>query len=180
MQKVGGRLAPSFYAYFRASGSLQNPKPFTRVPVSKRPLMAFRTILRRSISSGVPLAVREVQRNYHHSVLFTALRHSSFSRQPSSRPVASMLHFYSSSAIEPSSDDDLLRCINFEIDLAEEVGSHDKVRFFFFLFFSFPLFALVCLILKQREILFSVFSYLHLNNVRVRFSWKDFLCVAFR
>ncbi|KAJ9684359.1 hypothetical protein PVL29_016705 [Vitis rotundifolia] len=88
--------------------------------------MAFTTILRRSISSVMPLAVRVVQRNRHHSALFTALYHGSLFHKPSLRPFASTLHFYSSSAKRPSSDDSLLRVLESEIKCAEESDDHDE------------------------------------------------------
>ncbi|CBI31613.3 hypothetical protein VitviT2T_019306 [Vitis vinifera] len=87
--------------------------------------MAVTTILRRSISSVMPLAVRVVQRNHHHSALFTALYHGSLFHKPSLRPFASTLHFYSSSAKRPSSDDNLLRVLESEIKYSEESDDHD-------------------------------------------------------
>lgn len=82
----------------------------------------------------MPLAVRVVQRNHHHSALFTALYHGSLFHKPSLRPFASTLHFYSSSAKRPSSDDNLLRVLESEIKYSEESDDHDGVGFSFSFF----------------------------------------------
>lgn len=112
--------------------------------------MASTTILRKSVTSMVPLAVRAVQRNHLRPALFSALHLCSFSPKPSSSPFPSMLHCYYSRASELSTDDDLLRIIDSEIKSAEEADDLYEVRFFFFLF-------LVALKLKLKEILFSAF-----------------------
>ncbi|XP_057475119.1 uncharacterized protein At2g39795, mitochondrial-like [Actinidia eriantha] len=86
--------------------------------------MAFASILRRSASAVVPLAIRAIggQRYHHHcSALLSAVNHRILSR--SSFP--SILH-YSSTSKRPSSDESLLRVIETEIKCAQESEDHDQ------------------------------------------------------
>ena len=104
------------------------------------------TILRRSISSVLPLAYRTVERrNHHHSTLFTALYQygsssSTLSHKPCPRTFAStlLLQLYSSSSYaekETSSvDDTLVRAIESMTKSFQESDDHESVRFSLFVF----------------------------------------------
>lgn len=90
--------------------------------------MAFASMIRRSASAVVPLAIRVIggYRYHHHcSALFSAVNHSNLSRQLSRASFPSILH-YSSTSKRPSSDETLLRVIKSEIKCAEESDDHDQ------------------------------------------------------
>ncbi|XP_010256793.1 PREDICTED: uncharacterized protein At2g39795, mitochondrial-like [Nelumbo nucifera] len=90
--------------------------------------MAFSTILRRAASTVVPLAVRAIgtQRNYHSS-LFASLKSNSLSQDVCWRTFLPALNF-SSAAKRPSSDENLLRVIEDEIECAEQSDDHNRVE----------------------------------------------------
>ncbi|KAL4367350.1 hypothetical protein GQ457_05G020030 [Hibiscus cannabinus] len=93
--------------------------------------MAFTSILRKTVESLAPLAIRltRVQRSYPSSV-FTALTHAFHSRHSTLNPFyPNTLHF--STAIDsrkPASDESLLRVIESEIQCAEESDEYDQVE----------------------------------------------------
>ncbi|GMI86244.1 hypothetical protein like AT5G05990 [Hibiscus trionum] len=93
--------------------------------------MAFTSVLRRTVNSLYPLAIRltRVQRS-HHSAIFTALNHTFHSRQSNlNRFYPNTLHF--STAVDSrksASDESLLRVIESEIQCAEESDEYDQVE----------------------------------------------------
>ncbi|KAA8539679.1 hypothetical protein F0562_026371 [Nyssa sinensis] len=89
--------------------------------------MAPSSILRRSASTIVPLAVRVIgsQRHHHCAALFSAFNRSNISRKLCPNSFSSVLH-YSSTSKRPN--DCLLRVLESEIKCAEESDDHDQVE----------------------------------------------------
>ncbi|GLT93044.1 hypothetical protein SLE2022_108500 [Rubroshorea leprosula] len=85
--------------------------------------MAFASILRKSVTSLVPLAGRlvRVQRNYCYAPLSAALNRAFVSQKPCQSTFPGSLDFSTSANVKkPSSDESLLRVIESEIQSAEE------------------------------------------------------------